>query len=65
MEKYSIEEVIGEGSFGQVLRARNTVTSRMVALKKIRRHSPLLLAHPCRKGSADRRKALLGTCCGR
>lgn len=35
-EVYDIVSQVGEGTFGKVYKARNTVTGRLVALKRIR-----------------------------
>jgi len=35
-EKYKLLEVLGQGSFGQVVRARNRVTKEEVAIKYIK-----------------------------
>ncbi len=36
VENYSLEGVIGEGSYGKVYRATNIKTSKLVAIKVVR-----------------------------
>ena len=40
MERYRNLEQIGEGTYGVVFKAKDTVTSEIVALKKIRLDAP-------------------------